>query len=409
LFLSSLRVSEFPRLNPHPETSMNSSRLILVTGVFCVALTACHRPASAPPQMLPSVTVVQPLRAAVTNWDEYPSHLEAVESVEIRSRVSGYLESIHFEDGAEVKTGDLLFVIDPKPFQAALDRAQAERRRAETQLELSRNDLRRGESLRGTKAISDEEFDARSKAVRSAEDSLIADKAAEASATLDLGYTRITAPIGGKIGRRLVTAGNLIQGSGMMPGTLLATLVRMDPIYCYFDADEKSFLQYRKSGMCSGKSDQQEVPRSCEVGLAGEEGFPHKGRLDFFDNQVNRASGTIRLRAILGNSDRALVPGGFARVRLPVDRIESALLIPEAAIASEQTRKFVYVINAEQVADVRPIQLGRLQGTQRVVLSGLKPEDRVAVTGLMMLRPGVKVQITDPNAPARPAGPMARQ
>jgi multidrug efflux system membrane fusion protein len=356
----------------------------------------------------PGVSVAQPQVAAVTNWDEYPGHLEAVESVEIRPRVSGYIESIHFSDGAEVRAGDLLFVIDPKPYQADLDRARAEGRRAETQLELARNDLQRAESLRGSKAISEEEFDTRSKAARLAEDALAAVKAAAAVAELNLGYARVTAPIGGKIGRRLVTAGNLVQGGGMVPGTVLATVVSLDPSYCYFDVDEPGFQRHRANGLGLSGSAQAQSPLACELALTGEEGFPHKGQVDFFDNQLDRKTGTIRMRGVFGNADRGLVPGMFGRIRLPVERIESALLIPEAAIASEQTRKFVYVLNAEQVVEPRPIQLGRSQGTQRIVLAGLKPDDRVVVSGLLMLRPGIKVQVVDPKAPTGQAGSPAR-
>ena len=379
-------------------------RLLLVA--VAAALASCSPP---PPMALPAplVSVAQPQVATVTNWDEYPGHLEAVETVEIRPRVSGCIESIHFQDGAEVKVGDLLFVIDPRPFQAELERAQAERQRVETRLELTKNDLQRAESLRGTKAISEEEYDSRSKAVREAAANLAAAKAAEAVVQLNLGYTRVTAPISGRIGRRLVTAGNMVQGGGMMPGTVLATLVTTDPIYCYFDADERVFVQYRKAGAALGGRNNA-LP-SCELALDGEEGFPHQGRIDFYDNQINPVAGTIRLRGVFNNRDATLVPGGFARVRLPVGQTASVLLIPEAAIGSEQTRKFVFVLNREQIVEPRPIQVGRQQGTQRAVLSGLKPDDRIVVNGLMLLRPGIKVQILNTNASAGPAPPPARK
>jgi len=286
-----------------------------------------------------------------------------------------------------------------------LQRAQAERLRAETRADLARNDLKRVESLKGTKAISEEEFDVRSKAVREAEAALAAVKAAEASAQLNLDYTRVKAPISGRLGRRLVTMGNLVQGSDMMPGTLLATLVSVTPIYCYFDADERAFLQYRKTGTAGPEAHRKDTALRCELALAGEEGFPRSGRIDFHDNQVNRVTGTLLMRGIFDNRDGALIPGGFARVRLPVERFESALLIPEAAIVSEQTRKFVYVVNAEQIIEPRPIQPGRAQGAQRVVLAGLKREDRVVVSGLLMLRPGIKVQVVVPEAAAGPGGP----
>ena len=266
-------------------------------------LTACSPPK---PAAFPAakVTVSPPQLAVVTNWDEYPGHLEAVEMVEIRPRVAGYIDSIHFQDGTEVKAGDLLIVIDPQPYQAELDHAQAQRQQAETHLELVRNDLKRAESLRGTKAISEEEYDSRNNAVRAAEAALVAAKANETTARINLGYTQIKAPISGKIGRRLVTPGNFVQlqGNGGS-ATVLATIVSLNPIYGYFDVEESAFLKYRsiaKVAETNGGS------LACELALVNEEGFAHRGRLDFFDNQVNAQSGTIRLRAVFENEDRAL-------------------------------------------------------------------------------------------------------
>ena len=294
---------------------------------FCAAvLTACSPPKARPLCRPPKVTVSQPQLATVTNWDEYPGHLEAVEMVEIRPRVAGYIDSIHFQDGAEVKAGDLLFVIDPRPYQAELDHAQAQRQQAETHLELARNDLKRAESLRGTKAISEEEYDSRSKAVREAEAALVAAKANEATARINLDYTQIKAPISGKIGRRLVTAGNFVQlqGNGGS-ATVLATIVSVNPIYCYFDVEESAFLKYRSSAKAAEANG---GGLACELALVNEEGFAHRGRLDFFDNQVNPQTGTIRLRAVFDNGDRALVPGMFANVRVLAGPPEQALVDP---------------------------------------------------------------------------------
>ncbi|MDW8309860.1 MAG: efflux RND transporter periplasmic adaptor subunit [Verrucomicrobiales bacterium] len=381
---------------------------VIISAAFAMTVVSCGKP-TAPMMPPPVVTVTQPQLTTVTNWDEYPAHLEAVESVDVRARVAGYLNSIHFRDGAEVRAGDLLFVIDPKPFEADLERARAERRRAETQLELARNDLRRAEELRTNRAISDEEFDARSKAMRAAEDALAAARAAEAAAELNLGYTRVTAPITGRISERFVTVGNMIQGSGMVPGTVLATLVSLDPIYAYFDVPEAVFEAYRARHEGLRVAGSPALP--CELGLAAEEGFPHRGRVDFFDNRVDRKTGTIRMRGVFANPERLLLPGMFARVRVPIERVENALLIPEAAILSEQTRKFVYVLNAEQIVEPRPVQLGRLHGRQRQILGGLRPDDRVVVSGLLMLRPGIKAQVADttrPTAPSADASPRAK-
>ena len=253
--------------------------------ILCTAmLTACSPPK---PVALPTprVTVKQPELTTVTNWDEYPGHLEAVEMVEIRPRVSGYIDSIHFQDGAEVKAGDLLFVIDPRPYQAELEQAQARRQQAETHLELVQNDLKRADSLRGTKAISEEEYDSRSKAVRESEAALVAAKANETTARLNLDYTRITAPVSGKIGRRLLTVGNFVQlQSSGGSASVLATLVSLDPIYAYFDVEEEAFQKYRSNAR-QAEANGGMIP--CELALVNEQGFGHRGHLDIFDNQVN--------------------------------------------------------------------------------------------------------------------------
>lgn len=364
------------------------------------ALGACSRakpPAPAPPK----VTVAHPQTATVTNWDEFPGHIEAVESVEIRPRISGYIESIHFQDGAEVRAGDLLFVVDPRPYQATLDKMRAERLRAEARAELARNDLRRAVNLRDTRVISEEQFDNRSKLASEAEAALAAAKAAETSAQVDLDYTRIRAPIAGRIGRRMVTPGNLVQGGGMVPGTILATLVTMDPIYCYIDADEGTFVRYRQN------AGRDPSPPPCELALAGEDGFPHRGRVDFFDNRVDRSTGTIRVRAIFGNPDRALVPGMFARARIPAGPPVETLLVPAVAIGSDQGNKFVLVLGADNVVESRPVTLDRQHGAMRAVTAGLTPSDRVIVNGMMLARPGSRAEVAGPPGPADAGAPRA--
>jgi membrane fusion protein, multidrug efflux system len=359
----------------------------------------CSRPpATSPPP--PKVTVAQPQIGTVTNWDEYPGHIEAVESVEIRPRVAGFIEAIHFTDGAEVRAGDLLIQIDAKPFQADLDRAQADRQKADTRLELARNDLKRAQELRGTKAISEEEYDARNKAAREAESSLASARAAEAAAQINLDYTRIKAPISGRIGRRLVTAGNLVQGGGMMPGTLLATLISVHPMYCYFDVDEQSFMRYRaQSNWCATPAD-ADSRFPCEVGLADEQAFPHAGRLDFYDNEVNQKTGTIRMRCVLSNETRKLVPGMFARTRVPAGPTYSTWMVPAVAVGSDQGQKYVLVVNGDQMVESRPVKVDRQQGTLRAITEGLKAEDRVIVNGLMLARPGVRVEVVIPGSDA---------
>ena len=370
----------------------------LLSVCCAVLLTACSppKPAALPP---PKVTAKPPQLATVTNWDEYPGHLEAVEMVEIRPRVAGCIDSIHFQDGTEVKAGDLLFVIDPRPYQAELEQSQARRQQAETHLELVRSEFKRAESLHGTKAISEEEYDSRSNAVRQAEAALVAAKANGAIARINLDYTQIKAPISGKIGRKLVTAGNFVQlqGNGGS-ATVLATIVSVNPIYAYFDVEESAFLKYRSIAKVAETNGGN---LACELALVNEEGFAHRGRIDFFDNQVNSQSGTIRLRAVFENEDRALMPGMFANVRVLAGPPEQTLLVPDVAVGSDQGYKYVYVVNAEDIVQKRDITTGRAHGPLRAVSKGLTPEDRVVVNGLMMLRPGAKVVVQTPESKAQ--------
>jgi RND family efflux transporter MFP subunit len=362
--------------------------------ILCAAvLTACSppKPVALP---TPKVTVKQPQLTTVTNWDEYPGHLEAVEMVEIRPRVTGYIDSIHFQDGAEVKAGDLLFVIDPRPYQAELEQVQARSKQAETHLERLQNDLKRADSLKGTKAISEEEYDSRSKAVREGEAALAATKANEATARLNLDYTQIKAPLSGKIGRRLLTVGNFVQlqGSGGS-ASVLATLVSLDPIYAYFDVQEDAFQEYRSSAKKLAEANAGML--ACELALVNEQGFAHRGHLDFFDNQVNPQTGTIRLRAVFENGDRTLVPGMFGNLRVLSGPPQQALVIPDVAVQSDQGYRFVYVANEENKVERRDITIGRAHGPLREVVKGLTPQERVIVNGLMMLRPGAKVEVQE--------------
>jgi RND family efflux transporter MFP subunit len=336
--------------------------------------------------MLPKVTVDTPRAGTITNWDEYPGHLEAVESVDVRPRVAGYIESIHFQDGAEVKAGDLLFVIDAEPFQAEFDHAQALRQEAQTRLDLARIDLKRAEGLRATKAISEEEYDTRRNAVNQIEASVAAAKAAETTARINLDYTHIKAPISGKIGRRLVTPGNFVQLQANGGATVLATIVTQQPIYCSFDAQEEVFLHYRDNGA-------EHTSMPCEIALVNEEGFPHAGTVDFVDNQVDPRTGTIRMRAVFTNADRLLVPGLFANVRVPAGPPVEALLVPDVAIQSDQGHKFVFVANKDGIAEARPVKTGRSHGDMRSILGGLTTSDRVVINGLIMVRPGSKLEV----------------
>lgn len=366
-----------------------SALLLLAT------LSACSKP-QPPAAFTPTVTVAKPVVSKVTDWDEYPAHLQAVDMVEIQAQVNGFLESIHFQDGAQVKKGDLLFVIDDKPYKAELAKAEAERVRAETRAELAASDLMRAESLRGSKAISEEEFDTRNNALREAQAALHAAKAAEAVAKLDVDYTRVVAPFDGRMGRRLVSVGGIIQ-DGMPSQTVLATIVSVDPIYAYFDADEKSFMRYRENN----KSAKEGLV--CELALANETGFPHKGKIDFFDNQVDAKSGTIRVRAKFENPNNTLVPGFYGKLRLPAGPEFETLLIPDTALGSDQGLKYVLIVNGEGVVERRSVTTGRRHGDSRAILEGLKAEDNVIVNGLLIAQPGMKVQTQEAGATPEPA------
>jgi multidrug efflux system membrane fusion protein len=326
-------------------------------------------------------------------WDEYTGRLEPVDMVEVRARVNGYLASIHFKDGAMVKKGDLLFVIDPRPYQAELDRAKASLNQAETHLEWTQNDLARAERLVKSKAISEEEADSRNKAEREAEAAVQSARAAEQVAKLNLEYTQITAPVSGRIGRKLMTEGNLVNGN-QGQSTLLTTIVSVDPIYCYFDPYEHSILKYQQLAREGKGQSLRDGKIVCELELANEHGFPHKGLLDFVDNRVDSTTGTLRVRGVFSNPepDYALQPGYFARVRVPGSAKYPALLIPDQAIGTDQEQKFVYVVNSQDTIEYKRVQLGPVMDGLRVIHGGLSSNDWVVVNGLMSIRQGVKVK-----------------
>lgn len=353
-------------------------------------------PAMAPPQ----VTVATPLVRNITDWDEYPGRLAAVESVEIRARVNGYLQSVHFQDGALVRRGELLFVIDPRPYQAALDGARAAHNRARVQQESAARDLERGQGLVASRVISDRDLDALSSTKLAADAALAAAAAAEQAAALNLAFTRITAPISGRIGRKLVTTGNLVTGDGN-DTTLLTTLVSVDPIHVYFSADERAFLRYTRLAKQGIRPSSRTVANPVRLQLADEEGFPHEGVMDFVDNRVDEATGTMQGRAIFANPAGDLTPGLFGRVQLLGEGPYEALILPDQAIGTDQAQRLVYVVGADNVVTPRPVRLGRSLGALRVIRSGLKPTDRVVINGIQKLRPGnvvtpVEGQIPEP-------------
>ena len=376
--------------------------LAAIIAVFGVALagSACRK--APPPPPAPKVKIVQPLAREIVEWDEYTARLDAVDSVEIRPRVGGYLKAIHFQDGALVKKGDLLFSIDDRPYTAVLRRAEADRALAQSRQSLARKNSARAPSLLASHAISQEEADIRDSNLRQADAAVSEAEAAVEAAALDVEFTQVTAPISGRVGRKLVTEGNLITGAPGSQGTLLTTIVSLDPIYVYFEADEGSFLKYRRLALTGERRSSRDYRNPVHVGLADEQGFPREGFMDFVDNQVDRGTGTVVGRAVLRNEDLSLAPGLFARLRLPGSGQYLATLVPDQAIASDQSQKYVFVIGAENKAEYRPVEIGPLVDGLRVVRKGATAADWIVVAGLQRVRPG---SVVDPERDAISAAP----
>jgi RND family efflux transporter MFP subunit len=337
------------------------------------------------------VSVAKPVQKLVTERDEYVGRFVAFDYVEIRARVSGYLETIHFKDGQLVKQGDPLFTIDPRPFQTVLEQAKASVEQAKANLAFAESDLKRGESLRTGTTITQQALDQRLQASRVAAAAVTSQEAAVQQAKLDLSYTELKAPISGRIGDRRVSVGNLVSGGASGSTTLLATIASIDPIRFEFTMDEASYLRYlRMAGGAASDSANRGMTLPVQLKLIDEDKFEHEGKIDFVDNAIDRSSGTIRGRAEFHNADGRLTPGMFGRIQIATSAPTAALLVPDAAIATEQVRKFVYVLNADNVATPKYVTLGQLVDGLRVVY-GLDADDTVVVNGLMRVRPGAKV------------------
>ena len=354
-------------------------------------VTACGRQQS--PEPPPSkVTVAHPIERELTDWDEYTARLEAVDSVEVRARVSGYLQAVHFREGSLVKKGDLLFQIDPRPYEAQLHRAEGDLEQANSRVNLAQKNLARVGFLMKSQAISKEEADTRAALVRQAEAGVGTAQAAVDAAKLDVEFTRITAPVSGRISRKLVTEGNLINGGIGTQGTLLTTIVSLDPLYVYFEANERDYLKHVRLAKSGARPNSRDVKNPVWVGTADEQGFPHEGYMDFVDNQIDRGTGTIQWRAIVPNPDGLLAPGLFVRLRLMGSGKYRALLIPDEAIQSDQAQKFVWVVDDQNRVRYRQVTCGTLHDGLRVVSAGLTPGDRVIVHGVQRARPDAIVE-----------------
>jgi RND family efflux transporter MFP subunit len=385
--------------------------------IMTIAAVGCE---TKPPAVVelppPEVTVCKPIAKEIIDYfPQFSGRTDATEEVEVRAQVSGYIVKINFKDGQEVKKGDLLVEIDPRPYQAALDKAKAEIDRCQALLVKSKADLARSEKLLPSGAMSREEYDQQIAARDMSTAQLEAAKAAVRDCELNLEFTKITAPIPGRISRARITAGNLVQ-AGMGGSSVLTTIVSTNPIYVYFDIDERTLLLSQQMAREEGKNPRadriSEVKIPVEIGLANEEGFPHQGIMDFVENKVDSNTGTIRVRAVFDNSDRQLTPGLFVRVRVPASEPKQALLVAESALGTDRDKKFLLVADKDSVAQYHQVRLGSAQGDLRVIEAGINADDWVIVNGIQRVRPGMKVTprpgpmpgLIEENAPSKPQG-----
>jgi RND family efflux transporter MFP subunit len=363
----------------------------VAAAAVCTALLAgCAQSGGAAQAPAPQVSVAAVVEKRVKDWDEFTGRFQAVETVEIRPRVSGYIDKVAFKEGGLVKQGDLLFVIDPRPYQADYDRAAADLKRYKTALDLARIESARVQRLRESGAVSQEELDERTSTVAQAEANVAGAQAALEAASLNLGFTRVTSPVTGRVSRAEVTRGNLVTG-GNNGGTLLSSVVSMDPIYLYFDSDEQAYLRYAQMARSGERTNSPDAPSPVHIGLANEEGFPHSGTVDFIDNQLNPQTGTIRARAVLANKDGLFTPGLFARVQLVGSDDYNAILIDDRAVNTDQSQKYVLLLGADNKVEYRKIKLGRVIDGLRIVREGLKPGDVIVVNGAQRVHPGLTV------------------
>jgi RND family efflux transporter MFP subunit len=342
-------------------------------------------------QTPPTVTVSAPLQKEIVEWDEFTGQFAAVDYVEIRARVSGYLTEIHFEDGQMVNQGDLLFVIDPRPYEATLAAARAQLGQASAQIDLAQRQLERSAELRKKDFEPASSYDQRVSELKVATASGEAAKAAIRLAELNVEFTRITAPVTGRISNHLVSIGNLVSGGEGSGTTLLTTIVSLDPIYFNFDMSEGDFLAYQRAtekGLMKSTRDNS-VPVALH--LTDEKGWPHEGKLNFVDNQVDRNSGTIRVRAVFPNPDLFLTPGQFGRIRIPGSEPYQAILVPDAAVVTDQSRKIVMTVRDDGTVEPRVVRPGPSYDNLRIIRAGLAATDRIVIDGLVRARPGAKV------------------
>jgi RND family efflux transporter MFP subunit len=372
-----------------------------MVALLAVALAGCSEKSQpqAAAAAAPPVTVAQPVRRTITDWDEFTGRFEAVEEVQVRARVGGFVTSVEFRDGAMVKTGDLLYVIDSRPFEAVADQADGQLSDARAKAELAKRELDRGLTLNQSQAVSDSIVDQRRQALQAARAAEMQAAGLLKAAQLNIEFSHVLAPIAGRVSRHLVTVGNLVQGSDNGASTLLTTIVSLDPIYIYFDMDEATYLKNNRLYFEGKRPSSRDTPNPVQVTLSGETKPSHDGKMDFLDNRLDISTGTLRSRAVIPNKDLSILPGQFGRVRLIGSAPYEALLLPDTAIATDQSRKIVFVVKDDNTVEAKPVVLGPLDEGLRVVREGLKAEDRVIVDGLQRARVGARVSPHPASAP----------
>ncbi len=359
--------------------------------VLSLGVAGCGKPAASQAPPTPMVTVSLPLNREVTEWDEFTGHLISPESARIAAQVSGLIQAAPFKEGALVKKGDVLFVIDDRPFKADLGVKKANLAKDAAQVALTKAQLSRSEDLLKKKAISQQDYDASNAGFAQAQAQVAADQAAVDTAQLNLDWTRVTAPIAGRVSRMDVTVGNLVNG-GAGQATLLTTVVSVDPMYCYVSVPERSFLKYQAYAARTKGASVREAKIPCFIQLENEKDFPHVGVIDFIDNNLDPNTGTIQLRGVIPNSNGELTPGLFAQMRITGSGPYKTLLVPDIAVGAEQNERYLLVVEKDDTVATKKVKLGELFGSLRSIVEGLQPDDRVIVNGLQLARPGVKVK-----------------